>query len=461
MINSRTRYLPNIFESIHKCNMKFFKNFFQQTGNSPLIIFRIAFGFLLGYQFLYALLSGSVYRDYIQPPFTFNYIGFDFLQPLPGNGMYYYVALMILLAFMIMIGAWYRITTVLFSVLWTTLYLMQKSNYNNHYYLEILLCWIMIFMPANRFYSVDVKRKTVTETNTCSKYCIYIFIAQIAIVYFFAAISKLSSDWFSGKYIAIQFAELSRRPKLGIIYGQHWFQLFICYAGFLFDLLIVPLLLWKKTRTYAFITSCLFHLFNSFSFNIGIFPYLSIALTIFFFNGNTIRRLFFKHLTESNISSQRNYSIKERIILYCFSIYFFFQVIIPMRSWFYTGNVFWTEEGYRMGWKMMMRSKNGTIHFKITDTALHKQWIIDPLKIFSSNQVNWLAISPDIIWQYSQRLKNDFAKKGFTNVQVYAVGEVSLNRSKPMPLIDSTVNLAAVKWQPFKHSAWITKAPEH
>ena len=441
-------------------NKKSFKNLFQLTDNSPLIIFRIVFGFLLCWQFATALLSGSVNRDFIQPPFTFNYIDFDFLQPLPRSGMYFYFALMVLLGLMIMLGAWYRFAMILFSLLWTALYLMQKSNYNNHYYLLVLLCWIMVFMPANRFCSIDVKRKAVTATDKCSKYCILIFVFQMAIVYSFAAISKISSDWFSGKYIAIQFSELSRRPIAGLIYGQHWFQLFICYGGFLFDLLIVPLLLWKKTRNYAFIVACLFHLFNAFSFNIGIFPYLSVALNLFFLDAASLRKLFFKRypIPSPVINNDKNFA-RNKMLVYAFGIYFIFQLIIPMRSWFYTGNVFWTEEGYRMSWKMMMRSKNGSIYFKVIDSGTHKQWINDPSKIFSSEHVNSLAISPDIIWQYAQRLKNDFAKKGVANVQVYAITNVSLNRSKPMPLIDTTVNLAAVKWQPFTHSTWITKGP--
>ena len=441
-------------------NKKKFKNLFQLTDNSPLIIFRIVFGFLLCWQFGTAFLSGSVNRDFIQPPFTFNYIDFDFLQPLPGSGMYFYFALMVLLGLMIMLGAWYRFTMIFFSLLWTALYLMQKSNYNNHYYLLVLLCWIMVFMPANRFCSIDVKRKAVTATDKCSRYCILIFIFQMAIVYSFAAVSKISSDWFSGKYIAIQFSELSRRPIAGLIYGQRWFQLFICYGGFLFDLLIVPLLLWKKTRNYAFIVACLFHLFNAFSFNIGTFPYLSIALNLFFLDAASLRKLFFKRYPISSpvINNDKSFA-RNKMLVYAFGIYFLFQLIIPMRSWFYTGNVFWTEEGYRMSWKMMMRSKNGSIYFKVVDSVTHKQWINDPSKIFSSEQVNWLAISPDIIWQYAQRLKNDFVKKGVANVQVYAITNVSLNRSKPMPLIDTTINLAAVKWQPFKHSTWITKGP--
>ena len=84
------------------------KNLFEEVDNSPLIAFRIIFGALLFYHILAALLNGTVYKDFIQPPFTFNFIGFDFLQPLPGDGMYFYFGLMALLALMIMLGGWYR-----------------------------------------------------------------------------------------------------------------------------------------------------------------------------------------------------------------------------------------------------------------------------------------------------------------------------------------------------------------
>ena len=170
---------------------------------------------------------------------------------------------------------------------------MQKSDYNNHYYLVLLICFLMVFMPANRYYSLDTKRNAVTKKLSCMQWVTWIFIAQVAVIYFFAAISKLSADWFSGKFIAIRFSRLSTHHIAGMLYGQKWFQLLVCYGGFFFDLLIVPLLLWKKTRPYAFLLSCLFHVFNSFTFSIGIFPYLSIALNLFFFEPEEIRRIFF------------------------------------------------------------------------------------------------------------------------------------------------------------------------
>ncbi|MEP6951528.1 MAG: HTTM domain-containing protein [Ginsengibacter sp.] len=430
---------------------------FKEVDNSPLIAFRIIFGSLLCYHVSDALLNGTVYKNFIQPPFTFNFIGFDFLQPLPGHGMYFYFGLMVLLTFMIILGAWYRLSMAGFTILWAGIYFMQKSDYNNHYYLVLLLCFLMVFMPANQYYSWDAKRKAVVKKDSCPQWVILLFIAQVAVIYFFAAISKLSADWFSGKFMAIQFSRLSTQHIVGMLYGQKWFQLLVCYGGFFFDLLIIPLLIWKRTRRYAFLLSCAFHVFNSFTFRIGIFPYLSIALNLFFIEPEKVRRFFFKNKSPFVDSDKvpGHGSFNRQLVIYGLGIYLFIQVVLPMRSWFFPGNVFWTEEGYRMSWKMMLRSKTGKVYFKVIDTGTGKTWNVDPSKIFTPSHVMWIAISPDITWQYAQRIKKHFTGKGFINVEVYAIDSVSLNRSPYKPLVNPSVNLAAVKWHPFSHSDWI------
>ena len=175
----------------------------------------------------------------------------------------------------------------------------------------------------------------------------------------------------------------------------------------------------------------MFHVFNSFTFKIGIFPFLSIALNLFFLDPEKVRRFFFKtnpRLFKGIIAYIQQAGIQAISNLW-FRIYLFIQVILPMRPWFFPGNVFWTEEGSRMSWKMMLRTKTGSVHFKVIDPASGKNWNIDPSRIFTPFHVMWLAISPDIIWQYAQRIKNEFAKKGFPHVEVYALGSVSLNRS--------------------------------
>lgn len=403
------------------------------------------------------MISGKLFNYFIQPPFTFTYIGFEFLQPLPGYGMYFYFGLMALLGLMIMTGTLYRIAMPGFTFLWTVIYLMQKADYNNHYYLMLLLCVLMCFMPANSYYSVDAKREPDIKKNTCPNWVYFLFIAQTAILYFYAAISKLNADWLSGKFIALQFEQLSTRRITGQIYSNAYFQHFIVYGGFLFDLWIVPLLLWKRTRYFAFILYCGFHLFNAYSFKIGIFPYLSIGLGLFFLPSEKIRTIFFKEKTVfiKPVFQPASTSAYQKILLTCMGIYLLFQILLPVRSAFFRGNVFWTEEGYRMSWKMMLRKKQGKIHFKIVDTASAKTWIHDPAQKFKTSVAGWVAVCPDISWQYAQRLKKDFKDSGYPDVKIYAIDSVRLNNNPPQLLIDTTVNLAAVNWHPFSHSSWI------
>ena len=436
---------------------RFLQKLFHPVDNSPLVIFRVCFGFLLLYHCLSFILSGKVYENFIQPPFTFTYIGFEFLQPLPGNGMYIYFGVMAVLALLVMLGAWYRPAMIGFTLLWVIIYLMQKSNYNNHYYFILLLCCLMSAMPANACFSIDAKRSIITPTHTCPQWVSWLLIAQMAIIYFYSAINKFTPDWLSGKFIALQFSGFSTRHLLGPLYGSRLFQLFICYGSIIFELLIIPLLLWKKTRTPALFVYCGCHLFNAYTFRIGIFPWLCIAAALFFLDGEKLRGSFFKN-SRPQISGDAVIIRKitaRRIFVYCLGIYLLFQVLLPMRSWFYPGNVFWTEEGYRMSWKMMLRKKAGKIHFKVSDTATGKIWDIDPAERFTRSHLNWLAVCPDIVWQYAQRLKKEFNGKGYPNVAVYAIDSVSLNNNPLQLLIDPAVDLTKVSWQPFSHSDWI------
>lgn len=458
-----TGYLPTKFCMQSAAFNQFSASLFRRTDNISLALFRIIFGFLLFYHCLYHILSGKVYENFIHPPFTFTYIGFEWLQPLPGDGMYYYFGLMALLGLLIMAGAWYRLSMAAFSLGWIIIYLMQKSDYNNHYYLVLLLCCGMSCMPAHTALSVDAKRKPQITTNSCPQWIYWIFIAQMAILYFYAAINKCNSDWLSGRFIALQFAPLSSRRFTGIFYGNQFFQLFICYAGLIFDLLIVPLLLWKRTRYYALPVYFAFHLFNSYTFRIGIFPYLSMAMALFFIEPERLRRLVLPKRTaiEEKASTSFEAIIPARkIFSWLLLTYLLLQLLLPLRFLLYPGNVFWTEEGYRMSWKMMARIKTGHIRFKVFDSASATIWQVDPAEKFSAGHAKWIAIAPDIAWQYAQHLKKEFSEKGYPAVKIFAIDSVKLNQYPSQLLIDTTVDLAAVKWQPFRHSEWILPLKE-
>lgn len=64
-------------------------------------------------------------------------------------------------------------------------------------------------------------------------------------------------------------------PVLAVV-GAHftgeWIVWLFTYGGLLLDLLVVPLLLWRRTRTAAFALAVVFHLLNAALFRMGSFP---------------------------------------------------------------------------------------------------------------------------------------------------------------------------------------------
>lgn len=422
------------------------------VDNSPLIIFRIIFGLLITAEAWGAIMTGWVRRAFIEPDYFFPFIDFSWLHPLPGNGMYYYFIVMGIFGVMVMLGWYYRFAIISFTVMWTAVYLMQKTHYNNHYYLLVLLSALMAIVPAHQYKSLDVVRKPEIRSSTCPQWSLWIFVAQISIVYVYASVAKMYPDWIAAKPVGIWFEAKKNYFLIGPLLEQRWFQYAVSYGGILFDLLIAPGLLWKRTRKVAFGFSVFFHLFNSAVFQVGIFPYMAIALGVFFFEPHVIRKFFFKRKTTSEITT--NYAVKP-LLIYVFVLYFIGQALLPLRHWMYSGSPLWTEEGHRLSWRMMLRVKSGYVRFRVIDPKTNKEWNINPREYVTSKQATQIAAKPDFCWQFVQLLKEDFTKKGHPDVEIYAAGEVNLNRNSSRPLYNPEVNLSKVKWSKFGHANWL------
>lgn len=425
---------------------------FQQIDNSPLIIFRIFFGSLLACETFGAILTGWVKENFIDVKFTFSHIGMEWLQPLPGDGMYYYFIAMGILGLLVMIGYKYRWTLGAYTLLWGGVYFMQKTSYNNHYYLLLLVCIIMLMLPANTYASVDAKQKPSIRRLTMPAWCSWAMILQVTIVYFFATVAKFYPDWLDGTFVRNLMDRSVKNPFLHDIFTQKWFYLFISYSGMVFDLLIVPLLLIKKTRTAAFIASLIFHIFNSITLQIGIFPFFALSFIVFFYPPEKIRSLFFK---QKPVANEHTPTQEYRGVLFYFFIpYFILQLALPLRHHFIRGEVLWTEEGHRLSWRMMLRSRNGYTRFKIIDKQTGVTEYFEPLKLLTPRQKNGMETKPDMIWQFAQIIKKEYGKQG-KDVAVYASTKAAINGRPLKTLIDPNIDLASAQWDYFFHCSWI------
>ena len=443
--------------------MKLNNFLFSRVDNSALVLFRAFFGLLITLEAWGAIATGWVRRIFVDPDFTFNFIGFEFLQTFPGTGpqMYAYFVIMGIFGFMVMLGYRYRIAIIGYAIMWSAVYFMQKTAYNNHYYLLMLLLWIMAMFPANASFSMDAKRNPVIRDESMPRWVPLLIITQLWIVYTYASIAKLYPDWLDGTATRLLMQGRKEYWLIGDFLQQSWVPWVVTYVGILFDGLIIPALLWKKTRKWAFGISIFFHLFNSVVFQIGIFPYMSLAFTLFFFPSEVIHRIFLKRWKLYYKKTKEIRIPKLRTIgIVVVGVYILLQIALPSRHWLIQDNVLWTEEGHRLSWRMMLRTKGGITYFTVLDKETNKRTTIKLNEYLSKKQLRTIRTKPDVIWQFAQHLKREYAKKG-QDVAIFVNCRVKVNGRKLRPLIDPKVDLTTVSWDPWGHASWILNSEDY
>ncbi len=436
----------------------------EPVDNAPLVLFRAVFGLLCFLESAGSIATGWVKETYAGPAYTFPHIGFAWLSALSGPAMYGYYALMSVPALLVMLGAFYRPALAVFSLMWAGVYFGQTASYNNHYYLLLLLCLLLLATPAAADASCDSLRGRVVRSAFCPRWCIGMLVAQIAIVYFYASFAKLDADWLAARPIAIWFRAKQHYPVLGALYAQEWFHYFVAYGGILFDGLVVPLLLWSRTRWLGVALSVIFHVFNSITFQIGIFPYLGISFCLLFFPGEPIRRYlrttrwarFFADGNERAAPVAPLPMVAALVLI----AYFGLQLALPLRHFLYPGNVHWSEEGHRMAWHMMLRTKAGAVTMRVVDRESGEQWRVRPSDMLSDKQARRIAGRPDMLWRFARILRRRYAAEG-RDVAVFADTRVSLNGHPSRRLVDPEVDLSRADWPWIRPLPWILHtAPE-
>jgi hypothetical protein len=430
--------------------------------NSPLIIFRIFFGFLFACESFGAIITGWVRINLVDVKLTFSHIYMDFLQVLVGGPqMYVYFALMGCVSVAVMLGYRYRLSIVLLTLLWAGAYYIQKTSYNNHYYLLLVICFYMCFLPANRYASLDVKSGRVKAELAMPVYYSWIFILQVSILYIYGTIAKFYPDWLDGTFTQIMYQGANIPEVFKDFVTQKWFYIAIAYLGILFDGLIVPMLLWKRTRTLAIVASLIFHLFNSVTLQIGIFPYFALSFAVFFYPPDQMRRVFFKKKPAFVVSEDYTRQVLQHSLskgaVAVLSIFMIFQLLLPLRQHVVKGDILWTDEAHRLSWRMMLRSRGGYTNFIVKNKQTGERSFY-PLETVLTTKQKARLNTPDMIWQMSQYIKKEYEAKGL-EVSIFVDSWVSINGREYSQFVNPEVDFTTVKWDYFKHADWILEKP--
>jgi hypothetical protein len=388
-------------------------------------------------------------RYYLDPTFHFTYYGFEWVHPLSGNGLYLLFGALGVLAICILVGLFYRLSAALFFVGLAYVFLLEQARYLNHFYLLILISFLLIFVPANRALSVDSLLRPSIRSQTAPTWSLWLLRGQIMIVYFFGGIAKLNSDWLQGEPMRMWLASRTDFPIIGVYFTEEWMVFLFAYGGMLFDLLFPLLVLWRPTRLPILAVNVTFHLTNAHLFSIGVFPWMMIAANVLFLPPEWLKLPFVKkpdmgtHQDTPLHDHQKVTSRSRQLIIAGLALYLLVQVLLPLRHWLYPGDVHWTEEGHRFSWRMKLRDKEGHARFYLTDPQTGATWEADPLAYLTDWQFDEMIGRPDMVLQFAHLLAEDARAQGYERVEVRAWVLVSLNERTPQTLIDHTVDLAS------------------
>lgn len=438
------------------------QHLFAPVDIGLIVVFRVAFGCCMLIEVGRYFAKGWIDTQFVDPALHFHYYGFSWVHPLPGLGMHVVFALLGASAALMAVGLLYRAASILFCLLFTYIFLIDQTWYLNHFYLIVLLSLISIVLPANRAWSVDAWLRPAIRSQTVPAWSLWLLRFQIAIPYVYGGIAKLHADWLAGVPMQIMMGSGERYPLLGPYFDVDAVVLGFAWGGLLFDLLIVPLLLWGPTRVPAYIAAILFHASNARMFRIGIFPLVMVAASMVFFPADSLRPEQSARPPQPGEPPHLAATLtrRQRWFVAMLSLFVAWQLLMPLRHFLYPGNVNWTEEGHRFSWHMKLRTKTATAVFHAHDeNGRELTDFTPPDQVLHPRQLAVMSERPDMLLQYAHRIADELRAQGHQHVAVRAEVQASLNGRRPQPLIDPAVNLAA---QPrnLRHSTWIVPLTE-
>lgn len=430
---------------------------------APLAVFRIIVGFCVSFSTIRFIGLGWIEEQYIAPKFHFHYFGFEWVKGVEyfdEFGLYSLFAILLVASICVMLGAWYRIASVVVFLVFTYIELLDVTYYLNHYYFVSIIIGMMALLPAHRMCSVDSWRNPLIRQEQIPSWMIDVLKVQISIVYVYAGLAKINTDWlFHALPLSIWLPAHDQLPLIGQYFREQWLSYVFSWCGMFFDCTIPFFLIWRRTRIIAYIAVVVFHSITGWMFQIGVFPLvMSLCVLLFFSDGfhqniiTWIEGILLRNKKQTPITTlpykmQSSYQSRlyRTILPLVFSVHILFQLVFPWRYLLYPGNVFWTEQGYRFGWRVMLMEKAATASFYVRDSLTGREGIVDNGEFLNAHQEKQMAMQPDMIIQYAHFLQHTFQLRGISNPSIRAEVWVTLNARPSKLLFDPQLDLTTIE----------------
>ena len=442
--------------------------------------FRIAFGLLMFHDTLYVLRAGWLSAFYVERDLLFPYFSLE-VAPLPAPWLHWLWAACMACALLVALGALYRLAIWGFNAIFVYFFLLDQALYLNHFYMIILFGVLLGCVDAHRCWSVDrrlarkfhrfASRGRAVGPREVAVWQVWVLRFQVEVILIFAGLVKVEVDWLRGEPLRQWMLERPWSP-LSALFELHWVTLAAPVLVIVLHVVGAPLLLWSRTRLWVFAVYCAFHLANAHLFDIGVFPYMTIAATTILFApdwpgvlarraGGVARRVGLARAgapawarrvlhraagpappgggAEAGALPPLGRTAFAALVLYAAA-----QLLVPLRSVLYEGPVPWTEKGQKFAWRMMMYTAAGDGEFLVV-TPGGRALTVAPREHLDAVQTYLVLTKPEMLLHFAHALAAHHARLGHGEVRVYADVWKSVNGKPFQRFVDPRVDLASVE----------------
>jgi hypothetical protein len=475
---------------------------FKEVSASSLGVLRLLFGFILLEDFVN---FHDYFVYYLEPSKFYNtYDFFHWVHLLPNYllSVFFYGAIGSCILFAL--GIHYRLNAIITFLSWTYIFLADKGHYNNHFYLVAIFLFFFCVVDADRWGTPVKKAK-----QTVPYWQVLLFRWQIAIVYLYGGIAKLHYDWLAGfpmQYWLVDVSATYSESVQPLMRSTEMAYLF-SYGGLLFDLTIAFFLLSKKWRRWALIPVVAFHTLNDFMWSIGDFPTIMLASTAIFFAPNWAEKTYERYhkkqllkvalglglilgigygLSISDLFKGTNLYIKmisypilaylffrgneyqkesdnketafsrKRISLAFLTIWFAFQLTLPLRHFLYKGDPSWTGEGHLFAWRMMLVDTVDAWRMKVVIPETGEELPIALDQYINYRQYRKMRRTPKSFLRFAHFIRDRVKENGVENPIIKMEIWKSVNNRTPQLINDTTLNYAIVPYSATSSVTWMT-----
>ncbi len=442
----------------------------EPVSGASLAVVRMIVGAVGVLSAVRILRYGWVDQLYAGPSHRFTYLGFGWVPQPSAVVMTAVVVAMGLSAAALALGWRVRASgaVLLLAFAWTEL--IDVTTYLNHYWFLTLVLLLGLVLPWDG--RPEVARGWV-----------WLLRFQAGVVYSSAGLAKLQGDWLlRAEPLRLWLPPKAGLPVVGPLMDEVWTAHALSVAGALFDCTVVALLLWRRSRPFAWAALVGFHVATWTLFPIGVFPWLMVGLSTVFFDPSwpsvlaaRVRRfarsgaprgrnrlsgapervvegrppvlarqtpLLGVLARQNRTADRRRWGVPTGVLVAGAVVWVAVQVALPLRHLAYDGDHRWTGQGYRFGWNVLLVEKAGSVTFLVHDPATGRTRATDGSELYTRNQLQVMATEPDLIHQAALALAAEERGRG-RDVEVRVDAWLSFNGRPPARFIDPDVDLVA------------------